>query len=232
MDKTLVVLFVALSITACTIKNTSIRVPQTAEVGTSQVRETTVKIPDTGTVTITQTITVSDSAVKTETDQDADADIPVALGMPGSTPASSVGNVVQEGVSSSNTVPVVVTPPVIAPASEKQKPEVADPDEPLPPIVLSSFIGVSECKPYETKSACRIWVPGFNEKDIPVRFIFDNECGEFTIVSATEDFPIKTSDEYEREGRVYQKFEKGSPVVSTEKDCVATRVSYYKTVEK
>lgn len=232
MKKLILVLAVGLIAAGCTIKNTSIRVPQTAEVGSDRTIETEVRTPDTGTVKITQTITVSDSAVRTETDQDADADVPVALGMPGSTPASSVGNVNQEGVESSNTVPVVVTPsdtitnntvpaPIVVP-------ENGDESDPLPPIVLSSFLGVSECKDYETKSTCRIWDSGFNEKDIPVRFVFDGGCGEFTIVSATEDFPIKDSAEYDREGHVYFMYEKGSPAVFTKKGCVATKVSYYK----
>ncbi len=238
MDKSLVVLFVVL-LSACTIKYTSIEVPQDAAVGTNEHRETTINTP-TGTTTITQTITVSDSAVKTTTDQDADADVPIALGMPGSTPASSVGNVVQEGVQSSNTVPIVVpptvVPPVIVPASEKLKPEVTG-EDPLPPIALSSFIGVSECKSYtriepNEKSTCRIWDSGFNEKNFPIRFMFDNDCGEFTIQTATEDYvgggDRETGD---KEDYVYFVYEKGSPSVFTQANCVASKVSYYKAEE-
>lgn len=117
-------------VTGCTIKYTSIDVPQEVNIVPSSSAETTAAytLPEGGT-TIRQTITVSDSAVRTSTDQDADADVPIALGMPGSTPASSVGGVVQEGVKSSNTVPVVITPPVVIPKEES----VADPAVPSNP---------------------------------------------------------------------------------------------------
>lgn len=99
--------------------------------------------------------------------------------------------------------------------------------EPLGEDVTLDPLSTSSCKPYtrttgNPKSACRI-PTNFAKHDYPVTFIFNNNCGQFTIPTATSDYLPKGKEHY-----VYLKWEKGSPVVFTKAKCVASSVSAYR----
>lgn len=92
---------------------------------------------------------------------------------------------------------------------------------------LGELIGTYSMKPYtrtpgNPKSAGRVPID-FQKHDYPVRFVFDNGCGEFTIPTAKEDFLNNGKEHY-----AYLKWEKGSPAVFTKAGCVASKVTAYK----
>jgi hypothetical protein len=98
----------------------------------------------------------------------------------------------------------------------KQKlPDVEVPVEPVRPIEKEErlkSLGVFSCKPYTRipgypKSASRVPV-NFNRYDFPIKFVFNNDCGEFTIQTAVKDHMPNG-----KEGYVYFEYEKGTPVV-------------------
>ena len=91
------------------------------------------------------------------------------------------------------------------------------------------LIGDYSMKPYTRtpgngKSAGRV-SRDFNKHNYPVKFVFNNGCGEFTIPTAAEDFLKNGKEHY-----AFLKWEKGSPVVFTKAGCVASRVTAYKVI--
>jgi len=108
-------------------------------------------------------------------------------------------------------------------------PDVVIPDEPEEPEVKEheELIGTYSMKPYtrtpgNEKSAGRV-PRDFQKHDYPVKFVFNNDCGEFVIPTAKEDFLDNGKEHY-----AYLKWEKGSPVVFTKAGCVAGSVTAYK----
>lgn len=105
-----------------------------------------------------------------------------------------------------------------------------EPTEPEPepePEVEWEKIGTYSMKAYtripgNPKSAGRV-PRDFQKHDYPVKFVFDNKCGEFTIPTAKEDYVPKGKEHY-----VYWKWEKGSPAVFTKAGCRAFNVTAYR----
>ncbi|MCK4500499.1 hypothetical protein KAU11_08370 [Candidatus Babeliales bacterium] len=109
---------------------------------------------------------------------------------------------------------------------KQELPYVAIPDAEPEPVPMT-LIGTYNMKPYtrtkgNDKSAGRV-PRDFQKHDYPVRFVFNNNCGEFTIPTAKKDYVPKGKEHY-----VYWKWEKGSPAVFTKAGCVASKVTAYK----
>lgn len=122
---------------------------------------------------------------------------------------------------------------IVAFAGQKL-PEPVIIEEEEPPLVIVEpeptlvSIGRWSCKSYEDKSACRLPV-NFSKNDFPIKFVFDNHCGSFSIPTAVSD--NRGTPAYNRADYVYFKYEKGSPVVFTKKGCMALNVEAFRIAE-
>jgi hypothetical protein len=111
--------------------------------------------------------------------------------------------------------------------------EPVTPEEPVEPKDRFESLGVFSCKPYtripgHPKSACRVSV-NFNRYDFPIKFVFNNDCGEFTIPTATKDYMPHGKEDY-----VYFEWEKGTPVVfqkAMKDKRIATKVEAFKVIK-